>query len=37
MRIADQHRRDVGDGRLHYAAEDILEAYYRIQVAAPVD
>jgi high affinity Mn2+ porin len=25
----------VGDGRLNYASEDILEAYYRIQIAAP--
>ncbi len=33
--VADQHRRDVGDGHLHYATEDILEAYYRIQIAAP--
>jgi high affinity Mn2+ porin len=25
----------VGDGRLNYATEDVLEAYYRIQIAAP--
>jgi high affinity Mn2+ porin len=26
----------VGDGRLNYATEDILEAYYRWQVCAPL-
>jgi high affinity Mn2+ porin len=25
----------VGDGRLNYATEDILEAYYRIHITAP--
>jgi high affinity Mn2+ porin len=26
----------VGDGRLHYATEDILEAFYRVQIVAPL-
>lgn len=26
----------VGDGRLHYATEDILEAFYRWQIKTPL-